>query len=604
MNTWLAAAVLALTSTSLFAQTPSAGPLASGLPAGYWTPDRSTAIVRQMQTIRLTPDLSALGTGERQAVAKLLQVGQIFQILYEQQRHAGALAASTELARLANQAGAPAGMQDLSTLYRLFQGPIASTPDNKLEPFLPVGLAPPGRAVYPAGITKQEVDRFIAASPDSRATILHPRTVVRRAEESNLLADLAQLRRSPALATLHPGLQRSLQEMLVSPSAARLYAVPYALAYADEMRRAHGLLNEAADAVQQEDPQFAGYLRNRSRDLLSNDYESGDAAWITGKFRNLNAQIGSYESYDDELYGIKTFFGMSVVSTRARETAQLRAAVAVLQSVQDDLPSRKHKKVRADIPIGVYDVVADFGQARGGNTATILPNDDLLTRRYGQIILMRPDMIRSPAIFDASTAAWRAAVNPSHGAELSAEGTFNRLVWHEVGHYVGVDSRADGQSAGGAFGLDALMLEELKADLVSLHSAQGLNRRGFYSDAQLRQVYASGIHRALVDNRPRRQQAYTTMRLMQWNFFLQEALLNFDPATGRMQIDYDKYHAVIGRMLSTVLDLQYEGTQAALDTFVDKYTRWDDAVHGVVARNMRGTQRFRNRLFKYAALDE
>ena len=32
-----------------------------------------------------------------------------------------------------------------------------------------------------------------------------------------------------------------------------------------------------------DDAEFAGYLRNRARDLLSNDYESGDAAWVTGR---------------------------------------------------------------------------------------------------------------------------------------------------------------------------------------------------------------------------------------------------------------------------------------------------------------------------------
>ena len=77
--------------------------------------------------------------------------------------------------------------------------------------------------------------------------------------------------------------------------------VPYSVAYADELIKSFGLLNEAADAVEKDDEEFAKYLRNRARDLLSDDYESGDAAWVTGRFKNLNAQIGSYETYDDEL---------------------------------------------------------------------------------------------------------------------------------------------------------------------------------------------------------------------------------------------------------------------------------------------------------------
>ena len=41
--------------------------------------------------------------------------------------------------------------------------------------------------------------------------------------------------------------------------------------------------HEAADAVEKDDEEFARYLRNRARDLMSDDYESGDAAWIEAK---------------------------------------------------------------------------------------------------------------------------------------------------------------------------------------------------------------------------------------------------------------------------------------------------------------------------------
>jgi len=74
-----------------------------------------------------------------------------------------------------------------------------------------------------------------------------------------------------------------------------------------------------------------------------------------------------------------------LVTDRARSDA-LRAATAQLQRLEDMLPydeGKPHKRVRADIPVGVYDVVADFGQSRGGNTATILPNDAVAARNTG-----------------------------------------------------------------------------------------------------------------------------------------------------------------------------------------------------------------------------
>src|SRR6202165_1086440 len=237
------------------------------------------------------------------------------------------------------------------------------------------------------------------------------------------------------------------------------------------MLRAFTLLNEAAQAVEREDGDFAGYLRNRARDLLSDDYESGDAAWVTGRFKNLNAQIGSYETYDDELFGVKTFFAFNVLTTRQKETSALREAMKGLQALEDSLPYDHHKKVREDIPVGAYDVVADFGQSRGGNTATILPNESYLARRYGRTILLRANIMREPNIFEGTSRAFAAAVGEDQAKELTSDGNFYRTLWHEVGHYLGVDRTKDGRDLDQALPDEASALEEMKADLISLFVA-------------------------------------------------------------------------------------------------------------------------------------
>jgi hypothetical protein len=574
-----------------------------GLPAGYWPEEKSRPLIEKTGEVRLAPDLSHLSDGERRAVAKLIEVGRIFQSVYEQQRHADATESSATLNALDRRLGSTPATRNLLTLYRLFQGPVATTLDNKREPFLPVELTPPGQAMY-GGVAKDEIDAFLAAHPEKRDSILGQRTAVRRATAADLKRDLAKLRQYPALDTLHPGLRRELEALAARPDAKTLYAVPYSVAYADEMTRSHALLNEAADAVEKDDGEFARYLRNRARDLLSDDYESGDAAWVTGRFRNLNAQIGSYETYDDALYGVKTFYAFNVLSTRREETERLRAAMRGLQALEDSLPYERHKRVREDIPVGVYDVVADFAQSRGGNTATILPNETYLARRYGRTILLRANIMRSPELFEGTSATWEAAVAPAHKNELTSDGNFYRTLWHEVGHYLGVDATKTGQDLDAALQDDADLLEEMKADLVSLYVAEALRKQGYYDDAQLRSVYASGILRVLQNNRPRRDQPYNTMELMQWNFFAEHGLLAFDPTTSRLRIDYGKYHDVVGKLLARVLDIQYQGDKAAADRFIEQYTKWDDGVQGAVAANIRGRQRYRFRLFKYAALGE
>ena len=565
--------------------------LTQTLPTGYWPLEKSQPLIDKTQTITLSSDLSKLTDGERKAVAKLIEVGQIFQKLYEEQRHPQALESYRALVELDKRTGSKPETQNLLTLYRLFQGPIATTLDNKREPFLPVDPLKPGKNVYPWGIAKEAVDA-------KRADLLDLRTVVRAAKD--VKTDIATLNKYPALQTLHPKLFGELQR--VQPNT--LYSVPYAVAYADDLMKAYSLLNDAADAVEKDDGEFARYLRNRARDLLSNDYESGDASWVTGRFKNLNAQIGSYETYDDELFGVKTFFSFCIFQTRQEETAALRQAMKGLQALEDSLPYQNHKKVREDIPVGVYDVVADFGQSRGGNTATILPNESYLARRYGRTILLRANIMRDPSIFEATSRTLAAAIGEQQAKDLTPDGNFYRTLWHEVGHYLGVDRTRDGRDLDEALQNNSNTLEEMKADLVSLFVADALHKQDYYTDAQLRSVYAGGILRVLQNNRPRRDQPYNTMQLMQWNFFLENGLLSFDAATKTLHINYDKYHDVVGKMLEKTLAVQYEGDKAASDKFIDQYTKWDDNLHGVIAANIRAQQRYRFRVFKYAALGE
>src|SRR5262249_11887319 len=155
----------------------------------------------------------------------------------------------------------------------------------------------------------------------------------------------------------------------------------------------------------------------------------------------------------------------------------------------------------------------------------------------------------------------------------------------------GVDQTKDGRDLDQALQDDADALEEMKADLVSLDVAEALHKQRYYNDAQLRSVYAGGILRVLQNNKPRRDQPYNTMQLMQWNFFLENGLLTFDSTTKQLRIHYDKYHEVVGKLLQKVLEVQYAGDKGGADRFIDQYTTWKEDLHGVIAKSIRDAQR-------------
>jgi len=566
-------------------------------PRTVWPPAKVQAVLDRTARTRLTPDLSHLTAGERTAVAKLLQVGSIFQDIYEQQRHRDALTARAGLEKATD-----ARSRDLLTLYSLNQGPIATTLENAREPFLAVAPAPPGKNVYPWDLTEKEFQAYLTANPGERQTLTHLRHVVRRGDAGSLARDLDVLRRHAVLDALHPGLREKLTRLAQTPNRATLYAVPYSIAYADESIRAHRLLHEAADAVERDDEEFARFLRNRARDLLTDDYEAGDASWLKGRFKHLNAQIGAYETYDDELLGTRAFYSLSLLALRTEESVALRKALQGIQSLEDSLPIDRHKRVIENIPVGVYDVIADFGQARGGNTATNLPNEASLVDRYGSIILLRANIMRDADIFGGSKGTWTSVMAREVHADLTVDAEFYRTLWHEVGHYLGPDKTRDNREFDAVLGSDAGLLEEMKADLVSLFVGRELRARNYFTESQLTSHYASGIRRVLQNNKPRREQPYNMMQVMQWNWFLDRGVLRFDRASGTMSIDYGRYHDAARDLLKEVLTLQDSGDKRAATAFIDRWGTWDDSLHGRIAATIREQQRYRFRLFEYAAL--
>jgi hypothetical protein len=586
----LAAAMTIAAAMTVNAQEPQ-------IPDGYWTEAQSQAVLDKVETITLSPDLSKLTPQETAALKDLYEAGAIMQKLYEVQKHAEARPALDRLRVLDVSSKQSQRTQNLLSLYRLFHGPITFTLDNRREAFLPVAPYTPGVNMYPADATKEEIDAFLKANPNMRDEILGERTVVRRNTRKSISEDIAPLNAFSLIRQLHPGLYDRLRAMSTVADGKRFYAVPYTVAYADDLYKAYNLLMRAAETLEPSDAEFARYLRNRGRDLVTNDYESGDASWVTGRFNRLNAQIGAYETYDDALYGVKAFHSMSILIADEAATTELRKALGGIQEIEDALPYQSDRRVREDIPVGVYNVVADYGQARGTNTATILPNDALFSRRYGRTILLRQNIMRHPSIVSEHQRVFRAATADAHGDDLKDDGDFLRTLWHEIGHYLGPDRDKQGRTLDVALEEYADATEEMKSDLVSLFALQRMNH------PSLRSIQAAGIRRTLQPVKPRRDQPYQTMQLIQFNWFVDKGLLTPDRATGRLAVDYSKYGAAVNSLLTEVLRLQQSGDKTATAKFFDQWTKWGD-MHEKLAARVRDAQGARWRIVKYAALGE
>ena len=589
-----------LLATALAVSLVSSSACAQSLPGNYWTEPQAAEILDKTLRIVLDPDASSLTEGEQAATRKLIQAGHLMHRLFEDSMHPEALTSLKALQEIDQE---NPHSQSLLDLYYLFKGPVASTLDNKRVPFLDVRPEEPGKNLYPAGMSREKMDPLLEARPELAPGLLDLRSVVRTSGSENLQRDLAMLERYPLLDGLHPGLRERLEALQRDEDQAAIYALPYSVRWAPEMMDIHGLLMAASVDVASDDSDFSSYLELRARDLLSDNYEGGDAAWVRGRFKHLNAQIGSYEVYGDTLYGVKTFFSLSLLVRDEDKSRELNAALQGLQSIQDSLPVGAGLKIQQDIPVGVYNVVADFGQSRSANPASILPNDADHSRKYGRTILLRYNIMTHPELFESALTRYRTAVSPQFANDLTLEGPFYRTLWHEVGHYLGVDITEDGRDLNEALSPWGSHYEELKADLVSLFTSAQMNQAGQMSDELLRSVQAGGVLRVLQSNQPRTaEQPYQAMQLMQLNYFLEHGLLDFDPATGRLDINYEAYEQTVAEMLGEVLAIQSAGDVDRAAAFIQRYTSWMPELHERLAERLREAAKYRFTMVRYKAL--
>lgn len=572
------------------------------LPSGYWSADRIRDILDATLITDMAPIPSDLSPAEREAIRRLVTAARILDDVFQDQLHQQAISSRNYLRALHAAQHHGARTADLLALQELWQGPITTSLDNERVPFLPVDGEQPGRNLYPRGADREAIESFLADHPDERPSILHPYTVVRSATKASIRRDLAVLRRHPGLAVLHPALEPKWTAMLADPLPGALYAIPYSIAWADQLIATSTELNRAADAIRAEDRDFSDFLRLRARDLLANDYEGGDAAWIRGQFGRLDAVIGPYETYDDDLFGVKGFFGMRVLVRDETRSQSLLAALGHLQAIEDALPIDRHKVVNTGVPVGIFDAVADFGYTRFiPAIAEILPNDSDLLRKYGRKIVLSHNLIAAPDQMTRRMRRWRAAMAPAHADDLTTEGYFQEVLWHEIGHYLGPEHQSGGGTFTAALEDTADLLEELKADLLACFAASRLLERGVVGASSVREIQAATLLASLRPVQPKRAQTYETGNLMLTNAMLDhEALV---PVDGRLAIRYERIDGAVEAMLGDILEIQSNGSRATAEAYIERNRGWDER-HESIAAAVRAAEGQRFLRFRNANLED
>jgi hypothetical protein len=500
-----------------------------------------TAYLEQMaERFAPTPlqvDTSALSTGDKRALVKLIEAARVLDHLFMQQLWSGDLSLYQELRHDRSALG-----QARLHYFLINKGPWSEIDEYKA--FLPAvpGKKPAGANFYPEGMTKDEFESWVRKlSPQAREHAEGFFSVIRRDADQNLRE------------------------------------VPYSDEYRVDLARAGWLLREAAALT--DNASLKTFLTTRADAFSSNNYFASDMAWMDLD-APLDITFGPYETYNDELFGYKAAFEAYINIRDDQESARLAFLGQHLQEIENNLPEDTRYRVArlgAAAPIRVVNEVFSAGDAAHGvqTAAYNLPNDDQVVQQKGskRVMLKNVQQAKFKSIL---TPIAQMILQSDAQKDLSFDLFFTHIVAHELCHGLGPHQIKVGErDTNPRLELKDLYgaIEEAKADVTGLFALQFLmtqaDHKGSSGDAvplahgadAERQLYTTYLASSFRTLRFGLQDAHARGMAVQFNYFLDHGafIANSD---GTFRVDIRKMKNAVGSLDRMFLTLEAAGDYA------------------------------------------
>jgi hypothetical protein len=489
------------------------------------------------KTVEMPYHSSGLSARERQMVEKLVEACRLLDHVFWLQSDPEGLA-------LFQSTGDP----KLRRLLQIHGGRYDLIDENR--PFVGTEPMPPGHALYPKGLTRADIEAYVAAHPTDKEAIYSGYTVVQRSGE-------------------------------------KLVGVPYHVAYKAQIEPMAKALRDAA--ALSDDPAFANFLRLRADALLTDDYFKSDLAWLDLKDPKFDVIFAPYETYLDDLLGIKTSYGASVLIRNEEESRKLAIYQKYVPDIQDALPiaaADKPSKRGHLTPMEVADAPYRAGDLRHGYqpVADNLPNDPRIHQLKG-----------TKKIFFSNFLYWRAnavilplakrLMPPEQAAKVTAEGFMAGTVLHEMAHGLGpAFARQNGKEIDirEAIGPAYSGLEEAKADVAGMFGLKWLVDHGALPKERLEEYYASYVGSIFRTVRFGTGEAHGRAEMMEFNYLLENQALT--ERGGIFTIDYAKMPPVLAKLAKELLEMEATGDRARAENWLAKYDQIPAALQKALAK--------------------
>ena len=497
----------------------------------------------QFAVIDMNADTSFLSDEEIGVVEKLNQVGNLMSQIYMRQR--------SEMNPEWRAAIAASDLEQKDLVLQLFDlhfGPWDTLDHNK--PFYGTTPLPEGAAFYPADMTKQEFEDWIAAHPEDKEAFTSGYTVIRRDGD-------------------------------------KLVAIAYSDHYREWLEPAAALMREAAEMTSNES--LKTFLSLRAEAFLNDDYYQSELAWMDLE-GPIEAAIGPYEVYTDNLFGYKTAFEAFITVKNPEESAALAKYKDFLRAMEANLPveeSYKNFKRGFESPIAVtYQVHGGGDNVPGVQTIAFnLPNDERVREAKGAKKVILNNVLGAKFDRILEPMAKEVLVEEQAGLLMKKYMT-NSTLFHELAHSLGPGSiTKDGVETSVGAELKELYTgtEEGKADVLGAYNVLYMMDEGELPNAERQNFLATyfvGLFRSM---RFGINEAHGKGAAFQYTYFKEAGAFQWDEAAGKFRLDFAKLEQAISDLTRDIIVVQGDGDYEAAKAFLDTYAKLDANADGVIA---------------------
>jgi hypothetical protein len=474
---------------------------------------------------------AGLNLRERKLVTKLVEACQSLEQIYWRQSDPEALALYQSL-----EASQHAQDRKLRRYLRINGSRFDLVDENK--PFVGTETMPPGRALYPKGLTQAQIDAFLKDHPAKRAEIYNPYTVVRWHGDT-------------------------------------LEGLPYHIAYRTFLEPAAKSLREAA--ALSDDSAFAKFLRLRADALLSDDYFESDLAWLDLKDPKFDIIFAPYETYLDGLLGVKGSYGAAVMIRNEEQSKKLALFQKYESDIQDALPlapEDRPSKRGLQTPMEVMDTPFRVGDLRHGYQAVAdnLPNDPRVHEKKGSKKIFFKNFMDARVNYIILPVA-RKLMRADQSAKASADGYLLATIMHEICHGLGpafARTAAGQRDIRAAIGPAFSGLEEAKADVVGMYGLHWLVEHDVLPKERLEEYYASYLAGIFRTVRFGTGEAHGRAEMMEFNYLSERGAIQRD-AAGHYGVDFVKMPEAIAALAKELLEIEATGDRARAESWFAKY---------------------------------